>query len=125
MSGTELLPKEEVKKLAGKDIGIVYSGIEASYEDDPSWILSRYIEQENLNTSFYQIDLLGDMKNSWNFFKSESPNYPDELQIKDVIKLGEQFPLILSLDFHKDNILEIITSLHSSKGFSFVTIWKR
>ncbi len=104
------------QQLQSKNIGIIYSGLVASYDDDPSWILSRYNDVPDLNAAYYQIDLLGDMEDSWEFFKLESPKYPDGLQINDIIKIGEQFPLIITLDFNVDNIRGIIKSIPSIKG---------
>ena len=114
--GNEILPIGIRRELKLKGVGIIYSGIEASYEDDPSWIMSKYKDIEELNASFYQIDLLGDIENSWKFFKTESPHYPEELQILDIVNIGKKLPLIITLDFNKENIFEIISSLSSVKG---------
>lgn len=111
---------EEIEFLSKKNIGVIYSGIEASYEDDPAWILSQYTSSQNSDVSFYQIDLLSDMENAWEFLKNESPLYPNELQINDILSLGNMYPLIISLDFNKENINEIIHNFSSVKGFVFV-----
>lgn len=113
----KVLPIDIMKKLKTKGIGIIYSGIKASYDDDPSWIMSPYGNEEGMNADFYQIELLGDIKNSWSFINKESPKYPEELQIIDIIKIGNQFPILLSMDFNKENIHEIINDIPSAKGF--------
>lgn len=115
ISGTELIPIEQVKKLIEENVNLIYAGINASYQDDPSWILSRFIDSYS-NVSFYQVDLLADIENSWEFFKSESHNYPEELQTADIVKLGEEFPLLVSLDFNKGNVFEIIEVFSSARG---------
>lgn len=116
ISEQTLLSVDKARELQKKDVGIIYSGIEASYDDDPSWILSRYTDGIMLNTSFYQLDLLGDVKNAWDFFKMEIPKYPDELQIIDIVNVGNQFPLIISLDFQKNNVREIVQRIPSIQG---------
>ncbi len=116
ISNTDLPPIEFRQYLESKNIGIIYSDIVATHDDDPSWILSRYNDVPNLNAAYYQIDLLGDIEKSWEFFTSESPNYPDELQINDIIKIGEQFPLLITLDFDANNIAEIVETIPPIKG---------
>ncbi len=116
VSGNDLISIEFRRQLQAKNIGIIYSGIEASYEDDPSWILSRFEGVPELNAAYYQIDLLGDIENSWEFFKNESPNYPDELQINDIVEIGEKFPVIITLDFDVNNVKEVIKNMPSIQG---------
>jgi len=108
------------KELSKREIGIIYSNIEASYDDDPSWIFGRFIDEDNLNSSYYQIDLLGDMENSWEFFKEECPKYPEELQIQDINELAKQYPLLITLDYSPENILEIINLMPNIKGITMV-----
>jgi hypothetical protein len=117
---TSEIPPIDVRQAAQSlGIGIIYSGIEASYEDDPSWILSRFADTPELNASFFQIDLLGDMEDSWNFFKTQSPDFPDELQISDIQDIGEESPIIVSIDFNAGNLGEVIQELSSCKGVFF------
>lgn len=118
VESNELPPIEFRKELQSKGIGLIYAGIEVSYEDDPSWILSRYKNEPYLNASFFQIDLLGEIENSWEFFKKESPKYPDELQIEDIKKIAEQDPLIVTIDYSVDNVLEIFNKIPSAKGMN-------
>jgi hypothetical protein len=118
--GPELPSLDIRREIQAKEIGIIYGGIETSYEDDPSWILSKYNQVPELNASFYQVDLLGDIDNSWHFLNLESPNYPEELQIKDIVKLGEHFPLIISLNFCSDNIIEIVNNFSSIRGINMI-----
>jgi len=119
ISGNGMLSVEIRKQLEVRGIGIVYSGIEVSYDDDPSWILSSYKDIEALNVSFFQLDLIGNVKNSWEFFKTKLSDYPDALQIEDIVNMGRQFPLMIALDFNKKNVLDIINSFPSIKGISF------
>ncbi|MGB0840567.1 MAG: hypothetical protein ACPGXL_10520 [Chitinophagales bacterium] len=114
----EIVPLETAKILQTEGIEIIYSGISAADDDDSSWILSRYIEEGGVNVAFYQVDVLATIKNSWNFFKSECPKYPDVLQIEDVAKLSEEYPMIISLDFTEGNVLEVLNRFPSSKGIS-------
>jgi uncharacterized membrane-anchored protein len=51
------------------------------------------------------------MENSWQFLRTECPQYPEELQIDDINNLAEQYPLLVSLDFSTDNLLQIIKSM--------------
>lgn len=114
----EIIALETAKILETESIEIIYSSISADYDDDPSWILTRYTNEDVFNVAFHQVDLVADMKNSWNFFKLECPKYPDELQIEDVVKLSEKYPMMLSLDFTKDNVIEILSHFSSIKGIS-------
>ncbi|MBW4542938.1 MAG: hypothetical protein KME25_00595 [Symplocastrum torsivum CPER-KK1] len=118
--GNQIPHRDFRKELYKKGIGIIYSNIEASYDDDPSWILSSFVNEDNLNSSYYQIDLLGNMENSWEFFKEECPKYPEELQIHDINELAKQYPLLITLDYSPDNILEIINLMPNIKGITMV-----
>ena len=68
--------------------GLFYSGIEASYEDDPSWLFADFENTVDFEKVLFQVSLLPDIENSWVFFKEECPKYPDELQISDVDMLA-------------------------------------
>ncbi len=119
VSENQIIPVEFKQELAKLNRGIIYSNIEASYEDDPAWILDEYESYQNGNNTFFQVDLLGDMENSWNYLKQEAPNYPDqELQIQDLNHLAEKYPLLITLDYTPDNILEIISQLSAVKGIT-------
>jgi len=68
-------------------IGLIYSDLECSYDTDPSWILRSI---HNSDFDFAQIDLLGDIGDSWNFLKEKCPNFPDELQISDINDIARE-----------------------------------
>ena len=115
----QIIPEEFKQELSKLNIGIVYSNIEASYEDDPSWILDDSNIFQKINSTFFQVDLLGDMKNSWNYLKQEAPNYYDEeLQIEEINCLAEQYPLFITLDYTPVNVLDIISKLSAIKGIT-------
>lgn len=118
VSGNKLLTMKNVRILKQRGIGIIYKDIEVSYDDDPSWILSGYLDQEEGKASYYQVDLLGDVENSWGFLELESPYYPEELQISDIVSLGRDNPLIITLDFSRNNISKIVSSFPSIKGIA-------
>jgi len=118
-------PKTEIplpylrKRLKELGVGLIYSGIEASYEDDPSWILSRFEQEQALYAAYFHVDLLTDIENSWHFLKKESIEYPDELQIDDINQIASQYPLLITLDFSSENITEIINNFPSIQGVNF------
>ncbi len=116
----EIPPRQFRDELLKDGIGIIYSNIEATYDDDPSWILSRFLNEAELNASYYQIDLLGNVENSWEFLKEECPRYPEELQIKDINDLAKDNSLLITLNYSTDNILEILDYLPNIKGISMV-----
>jgi len=117
--GKEILPIDFKKELNKKGVGIIYSDIQVSYDYDPSWILS-HLPSKVINNCYYQIDILGGMENSWQFLRTECPQYPEELQIDDINNLAEQYPLLVSLDFSTDNLLQIIKSMPNIKGVSMI-----
>lgn len=107
------------KSIERNKIPVILSGLEASYDDDPSWILP--LVKDKSTIAFYQIDLLPDMVDSWNFLKQETPQFQNELQINDLVVLGQQAPLLITTNFSSDNVEEIIYSLPSAQGV-FLTI---
>jgi hypothetical protein len=115
ISNNKHLSSEDIEVLKKFNINIIYSEITASYDDDPSWLILN--NNSPFKNYFYQIDFLGDVKNSWNFLKNEVSKYKEELQIKDIIDLGESYPIMISLDFSSENISEIISDLKTIKGF--------
>lgn len=108
------------KELEKRGIGIIYSRIDASYDDDNNWILATYDEESDLNASYYNVSYLGDVTNSWNFMKNVSPQYSDQLQIDDITKLASNFPLLITFDFSVDNIGEIVDRIPTIKGISMM-----
>jgi len=114
------IPELTFRQTASQSgIRFIYSGIEASYDDDPAWILSSFDESEKLEAAYFQVDLLSDVEGSWNFFKNECPKYSEELQIDDINQISAQYPLIISLDFSVENIVEIIEHFENVQGFWF------
>ena len=116
--GQTIPPLTLRETLSKENIGIIYSNIEVSHDEDPTWILSRYQDEKNLNASFFQIDLLPEYQNSWHFLNNESPEYPEEIQIEDISELGIENPLLLTLNFNPDNIFNIFEKIPSIRGIS-------
>ena len=116
ISGTRFPNPSLRMKLMKLGIGIIYAGIEVSYEDDPSWILSRFQDEKDIKASFFQLDLLPDMENSWDFLNMECPKYPEELQVRDINDLAIHNPLIVTTDISKGNIKEIADRLPDAQG---------
>lgn len=116
----DLPSKEFVEKLISLKFKLIGAGINVSYEDSPSWILSGYDDMKKNNLSFFQVDLLGDVENSWHFMTTESPLYPDEIQIGDINELANKYPFFITLDFNHNNIKNIMDTFTSVKGLSFV-----
>lgn len=54
------------------------------------------------------------------FLRTECPKYPEDLQINDINNLAEQYPLLITLDFSADNLLQIIQSMPNIKGVSMI-----
>jgi hypothetical protein len=114
--------KPEILETINQDIdnqkrGIIYSPICLSYDEDPEWAF------DGLDTekySYFQLDLLGDMENSWDFLVSKASEEPDEVQIEDINELSKRYPLILTIDFSKNNVSNILRSFPSICGISFV-----
>ena len=98
------------------NINIIYAGVTASYEDDPNWLLSGYLDLIDINISYFQIDLLGDIENSWDFFSKESPNFSEELQIEDIDSISQKHPILVTIDFKPDTVIEIIDKMNNIKG---------
>jgi hypothetical protein len=117
--GKEILPIDFKNEFSKRGVGIIYSDIHAAHDDDPSWILSHIASKER-NNCYYQIDILGDIENSWEFLRTECPKYPEDLQINDINNLAEQYPLLITLDFSADNLLQIIQSMPNIKGVSMI-----
>jgi hypothetical protein len=114
--------KSEILETINQDIdnqkkGIIYSPICLSYDEDPAWAF------DGLNIgkySYFQLDLLGDMENSWNFLVSKASEEPEELQIEDIKELSKRYPLLLTIDFSKNNISDILKSFPDICGITFV-----
>ncbi|MEA5471826.1 hypothetical protein [Spirulina sp. 06S082] len=116
----QTLPIKFCKQLKSKGIGFIYSSLEASYDTDPSWILRDIPDQLESNTDFFQVDLLPDVNDSWQFLKEKCPDFPDELQLSDINDLASKYSLLVTTDFSEENIEEIVASLQNIKGISFV-----
>lgn len=120
LSDYSILQPDAIKYLRSQGIEIIYSNITASHDDDPSWILSHFLQQKELSGSYFQVDLLPEFDNSWEFLKNESPEYPEELQIEDINQIAKQSNLLIALDYSPNNVLEVINYLPNVKGISMV-----
>jgi hypothetical protein len=107
---------EFMKELKNRNIGLIYGGIDASYEDDPSWILSDYMNASELNPAFFQLDLLGDIENSWKHLTEDAREFASELQIEDIEEIGRKSPIIITLDYTVHNVLEIMCRMPTIRG---------
>jgi hypothetical protein len=114
------LPKDSSYQLTKESkMRIVYSGISASYDDEPSSILDGFENEVDFHNCYFHIDLLAHMEKSWSFLKEECPKYPDALQIKDVQELSERYPILIGLNPSSEDIIDCIKTIPSAKGFNF------
>jgi hypothetical protein len=116
----EDLAKEVKQELYLANKGIIYSPITISYDEDIQWSLDDFDSIEKSTPVYFQLDLLGDMTNAWEFLVAESPKYPDELQIEDIDELALEHPILLTTNFSLNNIDEILSRLPHIRGLSFV-----
>jgi hypothetical protein len=116
-STSGMLPPDEVRSaLEGAGIGVIYADLEVSHDDDPSWTFTRFSGIPDSNVTAYQIDVLGEYRDSWRFLQEESPAYPDEFQIADLNELAATRDLLVTLDFTPGNIAGILTALPAIRG---------
>lgn len=116
---TGAIPPPEVRAaLRRAGVGIVYAGIEIAHDDDPSWVLSRYADTPELNAALFQVDVLPEYRNAWEFLRDESPEYEDEFQIEDLNQLGRTHALVASLNFTPQNVTEIVATLPGIRGIA-------
>lgn len=119
-SGTHI-PSQDIRNtLSRQGIGLIYANIEVAHDDDPSWILSRYDDEGELNCIFFQVDLLPEYRNSWDVLRNESPDYEDEIQIEDIKQLSSIHDIVVITDYTPDNILEIAEALPEAMGVALV-----
>jgi len=114
--GPEVPDLELRRGLKTLGIGIIYSGISVSYDDDPSWILSHFKRLPELNAAYFQLEILPDVEGSWAFLKEECPRYVEDLKIEDIDQLAFTHPLIISLDFKRNNLIEILKRFANIRG---------
>jgi hypothetical protein len=119
-SGYKIPSADCMRHLNSQGVEIICSGITASHDDDPSWILSNFLEQGELSSAYFQIDLLPEYKNAWEFLKNESPEYPEELQIEDINQLAEDNKLLITLDYSSQNVLDVISYFPKIKGITMI-----
>ncbi len=101
-------------------IGIIYSGIEISHDDDPTWILSGHDTYPDLNATMFQVDVFSEYRDAWQFLRDESPEYPEEFQIDDLNHLARDRPILATLDFAPGNVAEILLKLPKITGIAVV-----
>ena len=118
-SATGTIPRPEMRAaLAAAGIGIVYAGIEVAHDDDPSWVFSRYEDVPDLGGALFQVDVLGEYRDSWRFLVQESPDYPSEFQVDDLDGLGAGRDLVVTLDFTAGNVAAIRGALPGVRGIA-------
>jgi len=97
--------------LLSEGFELFFSNIEASYDTDPSWILSRYEELWGLERTSFQVDLLEQTEDAWRILRDEVSDEYDELSIEDINSLSQQHNLVVNLNFTPRNICEIMRCL--------------
>ena len=110
--------RDGLRKL-GIPFGI--SRLDADHDDDPSWVLSRY-EEILSEPAYFQVEALTSMRDSWRFWKDESPRFPDELQIGDVEELARRHPVLIALDFDPSTVLEVLDRIPSARGIALALV---
>jgi hypothetical protein len=118
-SGLEKISTNLVESLNIRSKSFVRGDFQISYDDDPEWLTNLLKLHSTELDYFYQIDLLPDVQNSWLFLKTECPNYDEELQIKDINEIALNFPVMISVDFNLENVLDVIESLPAIQGLFF------
>jgi hypothetical protein len=104
--------------IADARVGLIVSRVDASHDDDPGWLLSPVHELADPNIAFVEIELLPDQDDAWQFLCQESPKFPDELQLDDIVALGSDTPLLVSLNVTAENVTAIVHRLQNVRGLS-------
>lgn len=114
--------KEEflfLKSIREKGVKLIYSGLDWSHDFYPASPFDTFSEQELKLFEYYQIELLTDYTDSWNFFKNECTQQNGcDLTPEDIQILSEKHPIILSLDFNLNNIFDILNYYPNIKGIN-------
>ena len=114
------LPKKATcEDLLSKRSKVFFSNIEASYDTDPSWILSRHHELLGLENTIFQIDLLEQTEDAWVILRGVVSEDRDELTIADIDKITKQQDTFLNLNFTSSNFSEILESFPHTRGVTF------
>jgi hypothetical protein len=114
------IPAPDVRAaLREAGIGIVYSGVDITHDEDPAWVFSAFTDTPDLGAVLFQADVLSEYRDAWAFLRDRSPEYPAEFQIADLDALGREYPLVIGLDFTPDNLAEIIEALPAVRGIVF------
>ncbi|MBC9914050.1 hypothetical protein [Chitinophaga varians] len=116
------LPGDDfIHEMQRRGLSIIYAGIEASHDDDGSWVAGFHNEaSRELNRVYLQIDLIPEYNDSWDYLKQEAWKYSDSLQQEDILEIGEKFPLLVTTDIDAFNVREIIEELHTVEGITFI-----
>jgi hypothetical protein len=114
-----LQPDEgRLQALAAAGVSLVYAGIQATYDTDPSWVLARYLEGGLPQPAFYEVQLLTDIDGAWESLRDRCPEYPEELQVADLDEIAARHALSLGLDFTPSNVVEILARIPHALGVS-------
>ncbi len=110
--------KDELDK---RNIKIIYSSLITDIEEDPNRILASLDPRKLLDGMYYQINLMGGMKDAWKTLKEICPKEPEYLlQIADIDKLSREYPLSIALNYSAENFQEILSFLPNIKVAAFV-----
>ncbi|NJL01630.1 MAG: hypothetical protein HC910_14110 [Spirulinaceae cyanobacterium SM2_1_0] len=102
------------------DSKLVLSGIDVSYDSDPSWILSGVAQEFMRSGTIFQIDILPEISNSWEFLKTECPKFSEDLQLADLDYLASQFQILFTTDFSQENLSELSILIPNNFGIYLV-----
>lgn len=119
ISGEEL-DIEVAREFLNQGVGVVFSNIYISYDEELDWFLGQYSSLKGKEQFFLQVDLLGDIDGAWDFLKNECPKYPEELQINEISAASEEYKMFGILDFDYKNIKEIASAFPSFYGITFI-----
>lgn len=95
---------------------IIFSQINADHDTDPSWILSRHLEEAYDVDCVYQLLLACDIANGWNWLMRDADE--ETLQNSDIDRISRTYRTMITVDFTPNNVKEIVEALPTVEGFA-------
>jgi len=114
--------------LKAEGLSLSYSYNEVTHDDGDVDVSMAFFQSEksaghDLNAAFYQLDLLSEYDNAWNFLKFEADEYPDDtVQIENINTFSKEWPTLACLDYSPSNVKDIVESLPNLQGIAMVLV---
>lgn len=111
--------QERLKRVTQSGLKIIFSGLEWDLEFVPAAPFETSTLAALDLISYFQIEFNTDYTNSWWLYKNQlSTGNPHVISLCQFQEMTQKYPIMLSVDYNNQNVMDIVNSLPDLKGIN-------